>query len=48
MISGTSLAVQWLRLCPGNAGRLGVIPGEFRFHMLQLRVHMLKLRQILL
>ena len=25
--SGTSLAVQWFRLCPSNAGGVGLIPG---------------------
>ena len=25
---GTSLAVQWLRLCPSNAGGKGSIPGQ--------------------
>ena len=35
---GTSLVVQWLRLCAPNAGGLGSIPGqENRSHMLQLR-----------
>ena len=24
---GTSLVVQWLRLCPSNAGGMGLIPG---------------------
>ena len=38
---GTSLVVQWLRLCAPNAGGLGSIPGQgTKFHMLQLRVHM--------
>ena len=42
---GTSLVVQWLRLCPLNAGGLGAIPGEgTRSHMLQLRVNMPQLR----
>ena len=37
---GTSLVVQWLRLCTPNAGGLGSIPGGgTRSHMLQLRVH---------
>ena len=31
---GTSLVVQWLRLCPPNAGGLGSIPGQgTRCHM---------------
>ena len=35
---GTSLVVQWLRLCAPNAGGLGLIPGQrTRSHMLQLR-----------
>ena len=42
---GTSLVVQWLRLCPPNAGGLGAIPGEgTRSHIPQLRVNMPKLR----
>ena len=42
---GTSLVVQWLRLCPLNARGLGAIPGEgTRSHVLQLRVNMPKLR----
>ena len=37
---GTSLVVQWLRLCTPNAGALGLIPGQgTRSHMLQLRLH---------
>ena len=36
---GTSLVVQWLRLCAPNAGGPGLIPGQgTRSHMLQLRV----------
>ena len=35
---GTSLVVQWLRICVPNAGGLGSIPGEEnRSHMPQLR-----------
>ena len=35
---GTSLVVQWLRLCTANIGGLGLIPGqETRAHMLQLK-----------
>ena len=41
----TSLVVQWLRLCPPNAGGLGSFPGrETRSHMLQLRVCMPQLK----
>ena len=37
-IPGTSLVVQWLRLCTPKAGGLDSIPGQgTRFHMLQLR-----------
>ena len=37
---GTSLAVQWLRLCAPSAEASGLIPGqETGSHMLQLRVH---------
>ena len=40
---GTSLAVQWLRLCAPSAVAPGSIPGqETSSHMLQLRVHMLQ------
>ena len=36
---GTSLVVQWLRLCAPNAWGLGLIPGQgTRPHMLQLRI----------
>ena len=36
--------VQWLRLHVPNARGLGLIPGQgTRFHMPQLRVHMLQL-----
>ena len=42
---GTSLVVQWLRLCAPNAGAVGLIPGQgTRSHMLQLRVDMWQLR----
>ena len=38
---GTSLVVQWLRLCAPNAGDPGSIPGwGTGSHMPQLRVHM--------
>ena len=41
----TSLGVPWLRLHIPNAGGLGSIPGRgTRFHMLQLRVHVLQLQ----
>ena len=37
---GTSLLVQWLRLCTPNAGDPGPIPDEgIRSHMQHLRVH---------
>ena len=40
---GTSLVVQWLTLPAPNASGPGSIPGqETRFHMPQLRVHMLQ------
>ena len=36
---GTSLMVQWLRLCAPNAGGLGSIPGQgTRSHMPQLKI----------
>ena len=42
---GTSLAVQWLRLCAPSAVAPGLIPGqETSSHMLQLRVHMPQLK----
>ena len=42
---GTSLVVQWLRLCTPNAGGLSLTPGQgTRSHMLQLTVHMLQLK----
>ena len=45
MSFGTSLVVQWLRLCVPNAGSLSSIPGRgIRSHMLQLRVRMLQLK----
>ena len=35
---GTSLVVQWLRLCAPNAGDLGLIPGQgTRSHTLHLK-----------
>ena len=37
-VTGTSLVVQWLRLCAPNAGGLGTIPGQGTgSHMQQLR-----------
>ena len=37
--------VQWLSLCTPSAGDTGLIPGQgTKFHMLQLRVHMLQLK----
>ena len=42
---GTFLMVQWLRLCPSNAGGPGSIPSQgTRSHMSQLRVHVMQLR----
>ena len=42
---GTSLVVQWLRLCTPNAGGLGSIPGQgARSHMQQLRPSEAKLK----
>ena len=42
-LTGTSLVVQWLRLCALYAGGLGSIPGQAtRSHMLKLRVCMPK------
>ena len=36
---GTSLVVQWLRLCPPNAEGLSLIPDQgTRSHMLQLKI----------
>ena len=38
-IWGTSLAVQWLRLCTPSSGGPGLIPGQgTRPHMLQLKI----------
>ena len=37
VIRGTSLVVQWLKLCAPNAGDLGSIPGQGS-HMLQLKI----------
>ena len=46
---GTSLVVQWLRLCTLEAGSPGSIPGqETRSHMPQLRVHMNELRELVM
>ena len=40
------LVVQWLRLLDPSAGGPGLIPGQgTNFHMLQLRVCMLKLKK---
>ena len=42
---GTSLVVQWPRLCAPNAGGSSLIPGQgTRPHMPQLRVRMLQLK----
>ena len=42
---GTSLVVQWLRLCAPNAGGPGSIPSqETRSHVLQVRVCMPQLQ----
>ena len=42
---GTSLVVQWLRLCPPNAWGPDLTPGQgTRSHMRQLRVPMLQLK----
>ena len=42
---GTSLVVQWLRLCAPSAGGLGSIPGQgTRSHMPQLRIRMPQLK----
>ena len=41
---GAPLVGQLLRLCPPKAGGLSLISGqETKFHMLQLRVHLLRL-----
>lgn len=38
-VRGTSLVVQWLRLCAPSAGDPGLIPGQgSRFHMPQLKI----------
>ena len=43
---GTSLVVQWLRLCAPGAGGMGSIPSQgTRSHMSQLRVHMLQVKR---
>ena len=42
--TGTSLVVQWLRLCAPNAGDSGLIPGQgTRSNMLEQRVHVSQL-----
>ena len=42
-VPGTSLVVQWLRLCTPNAGGLGLIHGQgTRFHIPQLRLEAAK------
>ena len=48
IFGGTSLVVQWLRLCAPNAGGPGSIPGQgTRSHKQQLRrSHMLQLRPV--
>ena len=44
-LPGTSLVVQWLRLCIPKAGGPGWIPDQgSRSHMLQLRVRMLQMK----
>ena len=41
LFRGTSLAVQWLRLCASSEGGSGSIPGQgTRSHMPQPRAHM--------
>ena len=46
-ILGTSLVVQWLRLCTPNIGGPGLIPSqETRSRMLQLRIHMPRLKDL--
>ena len=43
--AGTSLVVQWLRLCAPNVGGSGLIPSQgTRSHTPQLTVHLLQLR----
>ena len=37
MLAGTSLVVQWLRCRAPDSGGLGLIPGQGRSGMLQLR-----------
>ena len=45
LLFGTSLVVQWLRLCAPNSGGLGSIPGQgARSHMQQLRPSAAKLK----
>ena len=44
---GTSLVVQWLKLCASNARGLGLIPGQgTRSHMQQLRVCLSQLKNL--
>ena len=44
-IAGTSLVVQWLRLCTPKTRGLGSITGwRTRSHMLQIRLHVPQLR----
>ena len=39
ILAGTSLVVQWLRLCAPKAGDSDSVPGQgTRFHMLQLKI----------
>ena len=39
LYEGTSLMVQWLRLCAPNTGDLGLVPDqETRSHMLLLKI----------
>ena len=46
-ILGTSLVVQWLRLHTPKAGGPSSVPSQgIRSHMLQLRVHMLQLKNV--
>ena len=48
VLRGTSLVVQWLRLCAPNARGPGLIPGQgTRSHMPQLRVCMMQLKILL-
>ena len=46
---GTSLVVQWLRLCTPTAGSLGSVPGQgTRSRTPQLSVHMPQLKSYML